>query len=529
MAETHANGEVDKEMINTEGPQNGKEIAVEKGAQEGNDMEVDSVSVKEEKGSGGLVEQENEKGGKALNSTVKMETNDDDDDDDDEDIPLSQLKRKAPAPPNKQVPSKKAKESSDDDDDDEDIPLSQLQRKTSPKKAPAKKAPAKKAPAKKAPVKKSPARKAKVIESDDDDDEDIPLSQLRRKSTPAKRKEVEEDEDSDDPIAQLANLKKTARRRSKSRSKKVVESEDEEDDSDYDKPAPKRKSPAPRKKATASSRVKKETPETKKTPTRAKREVKREDSKGEVKETRAERKMREEDEARHKWWLETPDLAEDEKWKTLKHSGVLFAPLYVPHGIKPLYDGSPVDLTPEQEEYATYYAQYLETDHVKKEVFRENFWKCWRKLLNPKKGQGPPSIIKNFEKVNFRPIWDHLDQRKEVRKNRTKEEKELEKKEKAVIAEKYGFAELDGVKERVGNYRVEPPGLFLGRGAHPKAGMFKKRITPEDITINIGPGEDAPKPSEPYEDWEFDNVISNNKVFVLFCCVLFILFFLNGK
>ena len=38
------------------------------------------------------------------------------------------------------------------------------------------------------------------------------------------------------------------------------------------------------------------------------------------------------------------------KWETLEHSGVLFPPEYTPHGVKMLYDGKPVDLTPKQEE-----------------------------------------------------------------------------------------------------------------------------------------------------------------------------------
>ena len=44
--------------------------------------------------------------------------------------------------------------------------------------------------------------------------------------------------------------------------------------------------------------------------------------------------------------------AEDKsvKWETLEHSGVLFPPEYTPHGVKMLYDGQPVDLTPQQEE-----------------------------------------------------------------------------------------------------------------------------------------------------------------------------------
>jgi DNA topoisomerase I len=38
------------------------------------------------------------------------------------------------------------------------------------------------------------------------------------------------------------------------------------------------------------------------------------------------------------------------KWTTLEHAGVLFPPEYEPHGVKMLYEGRPVDLTPEQEE-----------------------------------------------------------------------------------------------------------------------------------------------------------------------------------
>lgn len=40
------------------------------------------------------------------------------------------------------------------------------------------------------------------------------------------------------------------------------------------------------------------------------------------------------------------------KWNTLVHSGVLFPPEYEAHGVKMLYDGRPVELTPEQEEVA---------------------------------------------------------------------------------------------------------------------------------------------------------------------------------
>jgi DNA topoisomerase-1 len=38
------------------------------------------------------------------------------------------------------------------------------------------------------------------------------------------------------------------------------------------------------------------------------------------------------------------------KWTTLVHNGIIFPPPYKPHGVKILYKGKPVTLTPEQEE-----------------------------------------------------------------------------------------------------------------------------------------------------------------------------------
>lgn len=68
----------------------------------------------------------------------------------------------------------------------------------------------------------------------------------------------------------------------------------------------------------------------------------------------------------------------------------------------------------------------------------------------------------------------------------TKEEKLAIKAKKDEEEKEFLYATIDGRKERVGNFRVEPPGLFRGRGEHPKMGKLKSRIYPEDITINIG-------------------------------------------
>ncbi|KAG2388416.1 hypothetical protein C9374_000580 [Naegleria lovaniensis] len=210
----------------------------------------------------------------------------------------------------------------------------------------------------------------------------------------------------------------------------------------------------------------------------------------------------------YKWWQESDEqiqeiLSSDQKWNTLKHNGVLFPPDYEPHGIPVYYDGKPVKLTPEQEEVATMYASMLESDYVKKQQFNDNFWSAWKELL------GKNHTIKSLGKCDFSKIWEHLLTEKEKKNGRSSEEKKAEKEEKAKFEDAYKYALVDGRKEKVQQYKIEPPALFRGRGTHPKMGQLKKRIQPEDITINIGRLEDCPPPPVGHK---WGAVVSNNTV-----------------
>ena len=96
--------------------------------------------------------------------------------------------------------------------------------------------------------------------------------------------------------------------------------------------------------------------------------------------------------------------------------------------------------------------------------------------------------------MDFTPIAEYLEAEKEKKKNMTKEEKKAAKEAKDKMEAPFLFATLNGQKEKVGNFRVEPPGLFRGRGEHPKMGMLKERIQPEDVIINIGKDARLPVP-----------------------------------
>lgn len=85
------------------------------------------------------------------------------------------------------------------------------------------------------------------------------------------------------------------------------------------------------------------------------------------------------------------------------------------------------------------------------------------------------------------------------------------KEAKDKMEQRYLFAMVDGRKEKVGNFRAEPPGLFRGRGEHPKKGTLKvslhtskslikqKRLAPKDILLNIGADAPVPVPNVPGE------------------------------
>lgn len=103
------------------------------------------------------------------------------------------------------------------------------------------------------------------------------------------------------------------------------------------------------------------------------------------------------------------------KWQTLVHAGVLFPPEYEPHGVKMLYEGKPVDLTPDQEEVASMFAIMKETDYMNKPTFLKNFWDGFKEVL------GKNHVIKGLDKCDFTPIYDHLMAEREKKKSMTKE------------------------------------------------------------------------------------------------------------
>ena len=196
----------------------------------------------------------------------------------------------------------------------------------------------------------------------------------------------------------------------------------------------------------------------------------------------------------------------DAKWTTFKHNGVMFPEPYEPHKIPLLYNGKRINLDPESEEYATIYAKFTGTEYLNSKVFNKNFFNDWKIYLK----KGGFSEITELEKCDFSLIYDYITKHKEEKKNLSKEEKEKLKEEKDKLEDKFKNALVNGKEQAVGNFRMEPPGIFLGRGCHPKAGKIKKRIFPEDITLNIDKNSPIPELPKFYKNKKWGKVIHDN-------------------
>ena len=175
------------------------------------------------------------------------------------------------------------------------------------------------------------------------------------------------------------------------------------------------------------------------------------------------------------------------QWQIFRHNGPLFPPEYIPHQKPIIFKGEEILLPSLAEEYASLYSKYINTEYIEKPKFNKNFFKDFKKVL--------PDNLKNsvIEDFDFSIIKEHIDRENEKKKEMSKEEKEAIKKRQDVQEEPYKYCVINGAQQKVGNYKIEPPGIFLGRGEHPKLGMIKRRIYPKDIILNLDKEAPIPK------------------------------------
>ncbi|GMF99357.1 unnamed protein product [[Candida] boidinii] len=385
-------------------------------------------------------------------------------------------------------------------------------------------------------------RRKRQIKNESEDEDDIPLGSLgnsqNSKSTKVKREsstrkraktlnynesnDDEDDNDNDDdeddydeePISKARKNSATLKTKTKANAKTTAKKTAKTTTKTTAKVTKVKKQPAIKVKKETNGSSKKATKTngsaTKKTSTsKVKKEVKKE----ETPELSGSQQLEddEEEDEKFKWW-EQQDLDGEVKWESLEHNGVVFPPEYepLPKDVKLIYDGKPVQLPPDAEEVAGFFAAMLESEHAKNPVFQKNFFKDFLDVLKENGGCQDGTKIEKFEKCNFRKMWEYFEMKREEKKSLPPHEKKRIKKEKEEAEEKFKYCFLNGRKEQVGNFRIEPPGLFRGRGAHPKTGKLKRRVKPEDVVLNLGKDAKIPEPPKGH-NWgevKHDNTVA---------------------
>lgn len=360
------------------------------------------------------------------------------------------------------------------------------------------------------------SQQSKPVKDDSDSElSDVPLK--ARVLPKASAEQIGESADSDVPLAKKLTKKKESIEKAAEKEAKAMRGKEKaapkrkqkvESDSDDDVPLSKKKAPAKKANGVKKEESDSDAPLAKKpTPkkaTKAKAAAAPAKAKGKVKKEETEQDEEAEDEEEEYRWWEDPGKSDGtKKWDTLEHAGVVFPPEYepLPKHVKLIYDGVPVTLHKDAEEVATFYGSMLNSTHnVENPTFNKNFFEDFTTYLDKtghgKDKNGNTVKIKKFEKCDFKPIFEYFDAERAKKKALSQAEKKALKAEKEAAEAQYMYCMWDGRKQKVGNFRVEPPGLFRGRGEHPKTGRVKKRVMPEQITINIGEKAKVPEAPE---------------------------------
>ena len=190
--------------------------------------------------------------------------------------------------------------------------------------------------------------------------------------------------------------------------------------------------------------------------------------------------------------------------KNFNHSGVLIPKPYEAKGFHIEIKGEKIALIPLQEEMAVAWIKKLGTDYVNDPVFRKNFFNDFLAALRMHDKNLEP------EDFDFSEILRYVDGERQIKANLSKEEKKRQAQERKVMREankeKYGYAIVDGIKTEAGNYTVEPPSIFMGRGEHPLRGKWKPYVGEKDIILNLSP--DVPCPLGNWKEivWQPDSM-----------------------
>lgn len=217
--------------------------------------------------------------------------------------------------------------------------------------------------------------------------------------------------------------------------------------------------------------------------------------------------------------------------KSLKHNGI-YVPPYEHKNFSIRIKGQSVKLSPKTEQMALAWVRKEQSPASPPDkIFYRNFMQDFLQQLaleNPSVG-----FLQQFRQeyartlndtgfewsagdktrdapIDFSQIRQYLLEEQSKKQSMTKEEKKKlaaeRKRNREILKEKLGYAEVDRHRIEIANWTAEPSCIFAGRGDHPKRGKWKEGPREEDITLNLDKASPRPAGNWKCVVWEPDKM-----------------------
>jgi len=138
------------------------------------------------------------------------------------------------------------------------------------------------------------------------------------------------------------------------------------------------------------------------------------------------------------------------------------------------------------------FAAKKDTEYVRDPVFVANFLHD----VSAEMGVTPPLEL---DEVEWAPLHEIVEEERRARDGLSAEAKKeaarARKEAREALKARYGYAIVNGRRVELGNYMVEPSGIFMGRGQHPLRGRWKEGARQSDVTLNHS------EPDQVQGDW----------------------------
>eukprot|EP00759_Apiculatamorpha_spiralis_P024438 PhF_6_TR27906/c0_g2_i3/m.40938/K03163/TOP1; DNA topoisomerase I len=186
------------------------------------------------------------------------------------------------------------------------------------------------------------------------------------------------------------------------------------------------------------------------------------------------------------------------QWTSLVHHGVFFPPPYEPHNIPIVFipTSTSIQLNPIAEEMITNYVTHkiCHPDNADMQRYEAKFFETWVMELDTEQ----QCNIQNLEQCNFDAIKQYVTSTLSKRLGQRVRQNWCCFDAGPCDHNKYETCLVDGVESPVSGYHIELPGFCTSSSLQLK---YRRRVMPEDVTINCGVN-DAPPPPPAGHHWK---------------------------